>query len=67
MPRSAGPIVSNFGEQLLDTSTVNERDWLPCPPKIRVLDFRLCDQEGRTIETGGSVDFTINLLDGLMS
>ena len=60
------PIVSNFGEQLLDTSTVNKRDWLPCPPKIRVLDFRLCDEEGRTIETGGSVDFTLNFLDGLM-
>jgi len=54
------PILTNFGEVLLDTSTVNERDWLPCPRVIRVLDFRICDDEGRTVETGGSVGFTLN-------
>lgn len=57
------PIITNFGEQLLDTSTINERDWLPCPPKIRVLDFRLCDEAGRVVETGGEVSFTLNFLD----
>jgi len=60
------PIVSNFGEQLLDTSTPNERDWLPCPRNIRILDFRITDQEGSTVTTGGSVEFNLNFFDGMM-
>ena len=54
------PIVSNFGELLQDTSTINERDWLPAPKVIRIVDFTVCDEEGRTVETGGSVNFTLN-------
>ena len=56
------PIVSNFGELLQDTSTINERDWLPAPKVIRVVDFKICDEEGRTVETGGSVNFTLNFV-----
>ena len=56
------PIITNFGELLQDTSTINERDWLPCTRMIRVVDFRLCDEEGRTVETSGSVNFTFNFV-----